>query len=274
MSELRRVLITGAAGRLGGLVAAALADRYQLRLTDLAGPDLAGLSASGQVVAADLTDGDAARELCAGMDTVVHLAASPDPSSPWSTLLPANIIATYNVMNGAVLARCRRVVYASSIHAVSGYPPDVQVKTGEPVNPGDLYGVTKCFGEALGRYVAEQEGPSVIAVRIGAVQAAEAMRRQEKAPLLDAFVSEADLTQLIERCIVVEGVRWAVVHGLSDNRFKRLDLSDTRALLGYQPQDDSAALNELVPEPLLDRPLHNASAPEQESGLREGPTFP
>ena len=46
----------------------------------------------------------------------------------------------------------------------------MQVKTSEPGNPGDLYGVTKCFGEALGRYMAEQEDLWVIALRIGAFQ--------------------------------------------------------------------------------------------------------
>lgn len=172
-------------------------------------------------------------------------------------------------MTAAVAAGCRRVVYASSIHAVTGYAPDVQVKTSEPVNPGDLYGVTKCFGEALGRYVAEQEGLSVIAVRIGAAQPQDAARSAKSVPLLDAFVSERDLQQLLERCIELPAVRFAIVHGLSDNRFKRLDLSDTRALTGYRPVDDAAALNEAVPEELLGRSSHDASSAQQESGLRD-----
>jgi len=121
---------------------------------------------------------------------------------------------------------------------VSGYPADVQVKTSEPVNPGDLYGVSKCFGEALGRYMAEQEGLSVIALRIGAFQPLETARSEEGIFLLDAFVSHRDLQQLIERCIDVEGLRFAVLHGLSDNRFKRLDISDARTLVGYAPRDD------------------------------------
>lgn len=266
---MRRVLITGAAGRLGSVLSRGLADRYELRLTDLADADLDQLSAYGKTIEADLTDLDAVKALCASTDTVVHMAATADPAATWSTLLPANIVATYNVMTAAVHARCRRVVYASSIHAVSGSAPDVQVKTSEPVNPGDLYGVTKCFGEALGRYVAEQEGLSVIAVRIGAAQPAALLRDGENVPLLDAFLSDTDLLQLVELCIRAEGIRWALVHGVSDNRFKRLDLSDTRELLGYQPRDDAAELNELVPDRLLERPRHNTSAPEQASGLRE-----
>lgn len=266
---MREVLVTGATGRIGSYFARSAGGRYHLRLTDLPGSDFGDVASHGECVEADLTDLHAAHELCAGIDTFVHLAADPDPFATWSSLLPANIIATYNMMTAAVAAGCRRLIYASSIHAVSGYAADVQVKTSEPVNPGDLYGVTKCFGEALGRYVAEQEGLSVIAVRIGAAQPEAAARPTHSLPLLDAFVSERDLQQLLERCIELPDVRFAIVHGLSDNRFKRLDLSDTRALTGYDPQDDAAALNEAVPRELLERPEHNASS-QQPSGLREG----
>lgn len=266
---MRRVLVTGATGRLGSYFAQHASCRYELRLTDLPGSDWASVAEHGEVVEADLTDLDAAHRLCAGMDTVVHLAADPDPSATWFSLLPANIVATYNTMTAAVAAGCRRVVYASSIHAVSGYAPDVQVKTSEPVNPGDLYGVTKCFGEALGRYVAEQEGVSVVAVRIGSAQPQDAASPAQNLSLLDAFVSQQDLQQLLERCIELPHARFAIVHGVSDNRFKRLDLSDTRALTGYRPVHDAAALNEAVPDELLERPPHNASSSQQSSGLRE-----
>jgi NAD(P)-dependent dehydrogenase (short-subunit alcohol dehydrogenase family) len=264
---MRTVLVTGAAGTLGSAFTRAVASSYRLRLTDLPGAGLQELAGHGSVVEADLTDLEAAKDLCRGMDTVVHLAADPDPSATWSSLLPANIVATYNTMTAAVAAGCRRVVYASSIHAVTGYPPDVQVKTSDPVNPGDLYGVTKCFGEALGRYVAEQEGVSVIAVRIGMAQPPDVLRPPEAAGLLDVFLSERDLVQLLQRCVDVELEGYAVVHGLSDNRFKRLDLTDTRQLLGYAPQDDGAALNEGLTRELLKRPELDTS--EQASGLRD-----
>ena len=104
-----------------------------------------------------------------------------------------NITGTYNTYVAAKAAGCRRVIYASSIHAVSGYPADVQVKTIEPVNPGDLYGVSKCFGEAMGRYMAEQEGLSVIALRIGAFQPHESVSKESGIGMLDAWVSQRDL---------------------------------------------------------------------------------
>ena len=240
----RRVLVTGAAGNIGSYFAEHVHDRYELRLmVQQMDGDASSLHAYGEVVAGDLGDLDRMKELCQGIDTVVHLAADASPSATWQSLLQANIIGTYHAFVAAKASGCRRVIYASSIHAVSGYPSDVQVKTNEPVNPGDLYGVSKCFGEALGRYMAEQEGLSVIALRIGAFQPLEAAREEGAVEMLDAFVSRRDLTKLIERCIDVENLQFAIFHGLSNNRFKRLDISDARMLVGYEPQDDPAAEN-------------------------------
>src|SRR3954470_23555181 len=170
-TERRRVLVTGAAGNIGKYFAEHSHDKYDLRIMVHTLDERAdALRPFGELVAGELSDLEKLKELCHGIDTVVHLAGDPDPGAAWASLLEGNIVGTYNVFVAAKAAGCRRVIYASSMHAVSGYPADVQVKTSEPVNPGDLYGVTKCFGEALGRYMAEQEGVSAICLRIGAFQ--------------------------------------------------------------------------------------------------------
>ncbi len=261
--QRRRVLVTGAAGNIGSYFAEHSHEKYDLRLMVREGDDAGAIQSFGEIVTGDLADLDGLKELCSGVDTVLHLAADPSPEATWSSLLDANIIGSYNMYVAAKAAGCRRLVYASSIHAVSGYPPDVQVKTNEPVNPGDLYGVTKCFGEAMGRYMAEQEGLSVIALRIGAFQPIEVAQDEGNAGMLDAFVSQRDLNQLIERSIDVENLQFAVLHGLSDNRFKRMDISDARALVGYAPQDDVAREN-----PALEALAHREEE-QQESGIRE-----
>jgi nucleoside-diphosphate-sugar epimerase len=201
----------------------------------------------------------------------LHLAGNPDPSAVWRELLDANVIGAYHAFVAARAAGCRRIVFASSIHAVSGYPASIQVKTSEPVNPGDLYGVTKCFGESLGRYLAEQEGISFIALRIGAVHSAERMREPDALPFADTLISYRDLDQLIHRCIDAENVSFAIVHALSGNQFNRLDISETRERFGYAPQDDFFAscpgLRELR---LADRlRAGNQSDAGQKSGIRE-----
>ena len=270
----RTVLVTGAAGNIGSSFAEHAADRYDLRLmvrpTDK--PEKVDrIARFGQVVRADLSDLPKLKELFGGVDTVVHLAADPDPNATWASLLPNNIVGTYNTMAGAKAAGCRRVVYASSIHAVGGYGPEVQVKTSEPPNPGDLYGVTKCFGEALGRYMAEQEGLSVIAVRIGAFQPTANVAKPAALGFADCWISPRDMNQLFDRCIAADHLRWAVVHGLSGNAFNHLDISDAKALLGYDPQDDAAATAPELAPLNLKRGLmtHSMKDSWSKSGMRE-----
>jgi nucleoside-diphosphate-sugar epimerase len=266
----RRVLVTGAAGNIGSYFAEHSHQNYDLRLMVLETDDASKIEGFGEIVTGDLLDLDRLKELCNGIDTVLHLAADPSPAAAWKSVIETNITGTYHAYVAAKAAGCRRLIYASSIHAVSGYPSDVQVKTNEPVNPGDLYGVSKCFGEAMGRYMAEQEGLSVIALRIGAFQPLEAAREESSIAMLDAFVSRRDLNQLINRCIDVENVKFAILHGLSNNRFKRLDISDARELVGYDPQDDLTEENPQLKALHLSETVsaHNMSE-GAESGLRE-----
>lgn len=267
----RPVLVTGAAGNIGSYFAQNSHQKYALRLMVQSSDTTDHIQGLGEIVVGDLGDLDRLKEICQGIDTVVHMAANPDPSATWDDLLQANIVGTYHIFVAAKAAGCRRVIHASSIHAVSGYPPDVQVKTNEAVNPGDLYGVSKCFGEALARYMAEQEGLSAITLRIGAFQPLEAARDEDSIAMLDAFVSQRDLNQLINRCIDVDNLRFAIFHGLSNNRFKRLDISDARELVGYEPQDDLTRENPRLKPLALDATLrdHNQADSTTESGIRE-----
>lgn len=266
----RRVLVTGAAGRIGSYFAEHSHSKYDLRLMIMEGDDPSKISGFGEVVTCNLLDLPRLKEICKGIDTVVHMAGDPNPAATWQELLDANVTGTYHIFVAAKAAGCRRVIHASSIHAVSGYPADVQVKTSEPVNPGDLYGVSKCFGEALGRYMAEKEGLSVITLRIGAFQPVEAARDESSLGMLDAFVSHRDLNQLINRSIDVENLKFAIFHGLSNNRFKRLDISDARELIGYAPEDDFTAENPKLKDLHLAETVssHNITDGGQ-SGIRE-----
>ncbi len=264
----RRVLVTGAAGNIGAYFAEHAHQKYALRLLVLDTDDPSAIQSFGDVVTGDICDLERMREVCQDIDTVVHLAADPDPSALWSSLLPLNIEGTYNTFVAAKAAGCRRVIFASSIHAVSGYPPGRQVRTSDPVNPADLYGVTKCFGEALGRYMAEQEGLSVIAIRIGWFQPHSSARQASGIQMIDSWVSRRDLHQLIERSIDVENLQFAIFHGLSNNQFKRLDISDAQALLGYEPVDDLMREQPELKELNLAERLSETDADVQ-SGIRE-----
>ncbi|CAA9577066.1 MAG: UDP-glucose 4-epimerase [uncultured Thermomicrobiales bacterium] len=241
VAGLRRVLLTGAAGRIGTAFREEMGARYVFRLADRTLDGLAE-GRGHETLAFDIADLAACRRACAGIDTVVHLAADPSMRADfYESLLENNFKGTFNIFRAAADGGCRRVVFASSINAVMGYPADVQVKPDDPIRPPNVYGVSKCFGEALGRYFADQEGLSVICVRIGYYDAGG--RRGALDPQsLSRYVSPRDLNQLLARCIDAPDVPFAIVHGLSENRFKYLDLTATRALLGYAPEDDAFTL--------------------------------
>lgn len=262
----RRVLITGAGGNIGTYFAEHSHRKYELRLMLRDVDEASELEKFGEVVTGDIRDLDQMKELCRDVDTVLHLAADSEPDATWSSLLPVNIVGTYNTFVAAKAAGCRRVVYASSIHAVSGYPPDRQVRASDPVNPGDLYGVSKVFGEAMGRYMAEQEGLSVIAIRIGWFQPHSSARQEMGFQMIDSWVSQRDLAQLLDLSIDVEDLQFAIFHGISNNQFKRLDISDAKALLGYQPVDD--VMEEQPELEALNLP-ERMEEQEPRSGIRE-----
>jgi putative NADH-flavin reductase len=269
----RKVLVTGAEGNIGSYFAQHAHQKYDLTLMVHQQKDLADAAKYGQAIAADLADLQTLTKACQNIDTVVHLAGQPSPSATWDDLLHNNMIGTYHMMVAAKAARCRRLIYASSIHAASGYPRDVQVKTSDPPNPGDLYGVSKCFGEALGRYMAEQENLSVIALRIGGFQPPEAAQGKTGIAMLDAWVSQRDLQQLIEKCIDNNTLCFAIFNALSNNRFKRLDITTARELVGYDPQDDTTEENPTLKPLKLDQKVsaHNQSDPvnPEKSGIRQ-----
>jgi hypothetical protein len=240
-----RVLLTGAAGRIGASFYTSARSAFWFRLADISPESLyEKVLPEDEVMMLDVASLDACQAACSGMDTVVHLAASPSPGSDfYPDLLDNNIKGTYNVFRAAVDQGCRRVVFASSVHAVMGYPPQVQSNPDSPVRPVNMYGVSKCFGEAVASYFAHTEDITSIVVRI-ATYDADWFRNELTPENLSGYVSHRDLNQLLSLCITTPDIQFAIVNGLSDNRFKRMDLSSTRELLGYEPQDDAFELFE------------------------------
>ncbi|AYG78888.1 Uronate dehydrogenase [Streptomyces hundungensis] len=256
-----KVIITGAAGRVGRGFAEFAASRFELTLLDRPGVDLSGLDAYGRTDHCDLADLPRLTRLCRGADCVLHLAADSNTAAAWESVLASNIVGTYHVFTAGKRARCPRVVFASSVHAVSGYAPGRQITPDAPVNPGNLYGVSKCFGEALGRYMAEREGLTVLAVRIGAFQKPEAAREPDSDWMIGTFVADQDLYHVLERAIRIQGIRFGIFHAVSDNWFKRLDITATRELLGYEPAHDFMRLSPHFKELFTDLPHGHSPSP-------------
>lgn len=236
----RNVLLTGAAGRIGTAFREFVADQYNLRLADRTIDNLND-PYNFEAIEMDIVDLDACQRLCQGIDTVVHLAGDPSGKAGfYGSLLDNNFKGTYNVFQAAFDQGCRRVIFASSVQAISGYPLDVQAHPESPVKPLNMYAVSKCFGEAVAHCFASQ-GLSGIAIRVGSFEGNPGMSRQNppNARNLSTFVSKRDLSHLIVRCIETPDVPFAIVHGVSNNRFKRMDITSTKQIFDYQPQDDA-----------------------------------
>ena len=237
----RKVLLTGATGRIGTAFREYIGDRYDLRLLDRSFAEITDPH-NFERIEIDVADLDACQQACQGIDTVVHLAGDPSGRAGfYGSLLDNNVKGVYNIFQAAKDQGCQRVIFASSVQAISGYPLDVQAHTDSAVRPLNMYAVSKCFGEAVAHCFAYGEGLSSIAIRVGSFEGNPGFSTEvtPNARNLSTFVSKRDLSQLIMRCIEVENVQFAIVHGISDNRFKRMDLSDTRTLVDYQPLDDA-----------------------------------
>lgn len=239
----KKVLITGASGRIGSRLIPSLKEDYSLVLAD---KDVSSLKDWREdkvdILSLDIVNHEDCSSACEGIDVVIHLAGNPSPSTPYDEVKKVNMDGTYNMMAAAKEAGVSRFIFASSIHAVKGYSRDVQVKTDSPVRPLDLYGVGKVFGEALGNYFAYQQGMEVIAIRIGGHMSMELSVQNDEQPnktQRNSYISERDMNQLVKRCIEAElDEPFLLVHGVSDNEYKYLDLSDTKKKLGYDPEDD------------------------------------
>lgn len=238
-----KILITGAAGRIGQLFVHHLKDRYDLLLTDIVdAPETYGFP----FTKADISSLESIRPLFDGVHTVIHLAADYRREAPWGSLLPNNVIGVYNVFEAAYQAKCKRVIFASSINSVDGYDDGIQIKTDMPVAPLNLYGASKAWGEAVGRFYADFKGMSVHCLRLGWVTSHdnEAIKRAGVKGLR-MVLTHRDLLNLID-CCLNSSQHFAMVHGISDNMVKRLDLSDTKTNLGYAPVDDAFVLAGLI----------------------------
>lgn len=231
--ENLRVLITGAAGNIGKCLRDQLRGRYALlRLADIAEQEPA--QAGEEIRTLDVRDMASVERCMEGIDCVIHLAGIPGVDT-WDKILPMNIDGCYNVFEAARRQRVPRVIFASSNHAVGYHRRERFLDNAVEPRPDSLYGVSKVFGEALGRMYADKYGMSVACLRIGTFRTPD---RPSEARQLLTWLSHRDMAQLARRCIEHASYHFVVVYGVSNNLRNRWDNSDVK-FLGYQPQDDS-----------------------------------
>jgi uronate dehydrogenase len=225
------VLVTGGAGRIAGYLRAGLPARgWKLRLLDVE-----AIPGEPDALVGDVRDPGVLDTALDGAAAVVHLAGVASPSAPWPEVLEVNIAGTYEVFEAARRAGVARVVFASSNHANGFAPPSAGMRPPDGDRPDSYYGVSKLFGEALGRLYADRYGLQVASLRIGSC-----FDRPSGVRMLSTWLSPADACRLVDACLSSEQLSYAVVSGVSANTRGWWDLSPGRRL-GYHPHDDAEA---------------------------------
>lgn len=232
MTNPTRIVMTGAAGMAGRGVRPLLrAAGHELVLLDLVDPEPV---AGERAVVASVRDLGAMREAVRGADLVVHLGGI-SRERPWDDVVAANADGTRTVLEAARIEGVRRVLLASSTHAVGFHPVPAEPVSFLPPRPDSLYGVTKAAMEALGSVYADRHAMSVVSARIGTLLDRPNGRRS-----LSTWLSFPDLARLIQAVAALEEPGHHVVWGVSRNA-RAWFLPGAGERIGYYPEDDAEA---------------------------------
>lgn len=233
----RRLLLTGASGTLGRWLAPALAERgYALRLSDIA-PFADPLPQGASFVPADLADGGAVAALAEGCDRILHFGGI-SVERPWPEIVGPNIIGATNIFEAARRSGAR-VIFASSNHTIGFHPRDRLLDITDPYRPDGYYGLSKAYGEMLGRMMFDKHGVESVHLRIGSALPAPTEARH-----LSTWLSLPDLLAALISAIEAPATGHAVVWGASANA-ARWWRGDDAARIGFVPRDDAAIFGPL-----------------------------
>jgi uronate dehydrogenase len=225
---MKRVLMTGAAGGVGTMLTPLLRGLYpDLVLSDLRTPK--GLGANDRFIAADLAKIDEVEKVCEGVDGILHFGGYSIEGT-WDQIRTANIEGCYNLFEAARRKDVKRILFASSNHAVGFYPRTTHIGTNVTPRPDSRYGVSKVFGEALGALYAEKHGIGVTSLRIGNVGPIPLDHRR-----LSIWLHQEDLLQLCRIALEHPDIRCEVFYGASSNERTWWDNSNAYAF-GYRPK--------------------------------------
>ena len=265
------VLLTGSSGVIGKHLVESFARRYRLVTFDRSPAQNRQVDILG-----DLCDFRALKAAMKGIDVLVHLAATSDEASFTKELLPNNILGVYNTFQAAHEAGIRRIVFASSCQTVTMYTRDERIEISQPVRPGSVYGVTKVFGEVLGRYYHDRFGIEFAGLRLGAFASYNDPDLQRPSWLWRLWLSPRDAVSLFRCAIEKHKIGYSLVFGTSRTKPEVLALKPAKERLGFIPQDDvaKAGVQEFRSSEVRSQKTGRSRAPRCK-GLKDDPSrFP
>ena len=228
---MKKLVLTGAAGRLGSHLREPLSRMCDEFVSSDIVDSLPNLAANETYVRADLTDLAAMVSLLEGADMVIHFGAIAD-EAPMDELWGPNFYGAYTVWEAAYRNKVRRVVYASSIHAVGMHKKTDFIGIDAPHKPDTFYGLAKCFAEDLASLYWDKRGVEAVCLRI--LSCAEVTNSRA----VGSWLSYGDLVHLVERAITTPITGFSVVYGVSNNDRAPVDNAKAQHL-GYRPSDNA-----------------------------------
>lgn len=228
---MKKLVLTGAAGRLGSYLREPLSRMCdEFVSTDIA-PAIGTLYPGERYVKADLAQMEQIKPVLEGADMVVHFGAIVD-EAPFEEMWGPNFVGSYNIWEAARQHGVRRVIYASSIHAVGMHLKSHRIGIDAAHAPDGFYGLAKCFSEDLGRMYWDKCGLESVHLRILSCAQVTSPRA------LGSWLSYDDLIQLVSRAIDTPTTGFAIVYGVSNNDRAPVDNSGA-GFLGYRPRDNA-----------------------------------
>jgi uronate dehydrogenase len=233
-----RILITGAAGRLGSRLRHGLKPlARRLRLSDRVA--IADAEAHEEVATCELADFPAVLAAAEGVDSIVHFGGAA-LEAPWEEVLASNIVGSYNIFEAARRQGVRRVVYASSVHAIGYHELETHIDANAPHRPDSLYGVAKCFVEDLGRLYWDKFGVESAHLRIFSSFPEPTERR-----MLWSWLSFDDCVRMVSASLTASRVAHTVAFGMSDNKLKPVD-DRLASHLAFTPENSAEPFRAVV----------------------------
>lgn len=249
---MKKLVLTGAAGRLGSYLREPLSKMCEELVSTDISDDIGALYPGERFAKADVAVYDEIAPLLEGADMVIHFGAIVD-EKPFPELLGPNFVGSYNIWEAAYQHGLKRVVYASSIHAVGMHKKSDFIGIDAPHKPDTFYGLAKCFSEDLASMYWDKRGLEAVCLRILSCAQVNNPRA------LGSWLSYDDLIQLVTRAVDTPTVGFSVVYGVSDN--DRVPVDNAKAsFLGYRPKDNA---EQFAAEILADAPPADLKDPAQ-----------